>query len=465
MMRGDGVEFIDREEELKYLNEEYKRKGSSFVVIYGRRRIGKTRLIKEFIKDKNSVYFLATEEDEKSNRTFFQEILYEKFAIPLLAPGKDLNWYDLFYILSNISFKEKFVIAIDEFQYLVKKNKAITSVFQKVWDELLKDKNFFLILCGSSLSLMEKEVLSYSSPLYGRRTGQIKLKPIGFEDFKRVYSGATPDPVEIYSLVGGIPKYMELLSVEKDIYSTIERNFLNTSSFFFEEPYFLLGQEVKEIGTYFSLMKTIAMGNKKLGKIATIMGVAQHKLGYYLSRLVDIGLLEREVPVTERSLEKSKRGLYRIKDYFLDFWFKYIYPYRSYIEIGQTNFVIDVIRKTFRERHVSFVYEDICREKVTQMNMRGELPVRASRVGKWWDGEDEIDIVGVDSEDRVVFLGECKYTNSQVDVDLYYKLVERSKKLNVVERPLYVFFSLNGFTKEFIRKSREENNVLLFEGY
>ncbi|MCD6552240.1 ATP-binding protein [Thermotoga sp.] len=459
------MEFIDREKELEYLNEEYKRPGSSFVVIYGRRRIGKTRLIKEFMKDKNGVYFLATEEDEGTNRSCFQQILYEKLSVPLLAPGKNLSWYDLFYILRNMRSKEKFVVAIDEFQYLVRRNKAITSVFQKIWDELLKDDNFFLILCGSSLSLMEKEVLSYSSPLYGRRTGQIKLKPISFEDFKRVYNGTAPNPVEHYSLIGGVPKYMELLSVEGDIYRTIERNFLNTSSFFFEEPYFLLGQEVKEIGTYFSLMKAIAMGNRKLGKIATVMGVAQHKLSYYLSRLVDIGLLEREVPVTERSPEKSKSGLYRIKDYFLDFWFKYIYPYRSYIEIGQTGFVINVIKKTFRERHVSFVYEDICREKVVKMNSKGELPVLASKVGKWWKGEDEIDIVGVDSENRVVLLGECKYTGSQVDVDLYYKLVERSRRLNVVERPVYIFFSFGGFTKDFVQKAKENKSVFLFEGY
>jgi len=458
------MEFVDREEELKYLNEEYKRPGSAFIVIYGRRRIGKTRLIKEFMRDKNGVYFLATEEDEKDNLRFFQEILYEKLAIPLLAPGKNLTWYDLFYILKNTRFKEKFVVAIDEFQYLVRKNSSITSVFQKIWDELLKDENFFLILCGSSLSLMEKEVLSYSSPLYGRRTGQIKLKPISFEDFKKVYNESALNPVELYSLVGGVPKYMELLSVEGDIYRTIERNFLNTNSFFFEEPYFLLGQEVKEIGTYFSLMKTIAMGNRKLGKIATIMEVAQHKLSYYLSRLVDIDLLEREVPVTERSPEKSKSGLYRIKDYFLDFWFKYVYPYRSYIEIGQTGFVIDMVKKTFKEKHVSFVYEDICREKVLKMNLKGELPVVASRVGRWWNGKDEIDIVGVDAENRVVLLGECKYTGSQADVDLYYKLVEKSRKLNVIERPLYIFYSLSGFTKDFVRKAKEEN-VLLFEGY
>ncbi len=457
------MKFVNREKELEYLESEYRKPGSSFLVIYGRRRVGKTRLIKEFMRDKNGVYFLATEEGERENLASFQRILYEKFHMPLLSPEKSLDWYDIFYILKSISFEEKFIIAIDEFQYLVKRNEAIPSIFQKIWDELLKDGNFFLIICGSSLSLMEREILSYSSPLYGRRTGQIKLKPIGFEDFKKVYN--VLNPVELYSLVGGIPKYMELLSVKDDLYRTIEYNFLNTNSFFFEEPYFLLGREVKDIGTYFSLLKTIASGNRKLGKIATVMGVPQSKLSYYLNRLVEIDVLEREVPITEPSPQKSKRGIYRLKDQFLDFWFKYIYPYRSYIEIGQTGFVIDVIKRTLRERHVSFVYEDICREKVVRMNSEGKLPVQVTRVGKWWDGEDEIDIVGVDEKNEVVLLGECKYTSSRVGTELYRRLVEKAKKLNVSENPVYVFFSFKGFTEEFNRISRENENILIFEGY
>ncbi len=457
------MEFIDREKELAYLESEYDKPGSSFVVIYGRRRIGKTLLIKEFLKGKDGVYFLATEEPERINQANFQQLLYELFSIPIFSPAKVLGWYDLFYILSNMNFKKKFVIAIDEFQYLVKTNRAVTSVFQKIWDELLVNKNFFLILCGSSLSLMEKETLSHSSPLYGRRTGQMKLKPFGFSDFKRFFDSTSIDIVELYSLVGGVPKYIENLSLRKDVFETISTNFLNVNSFFFEEPYFLLSREVKEIGTYFSLMKTIAAGNRKLGKISSILGLEQNKLGYYLSKLEDIDLVQRETPVTESNPEKSKSGLYRIKDYFLDFWFKYIYPYRSYIEIGQAKFVEETIKKTFRERHVSFVYEDICRERLVEMNARNELPVKVSRIGRWWYREDEIDILGVDENDRIVLVGECKYTNDPVDVGLYYQLEQKSRKLKIEREPIYVFFSYAGFAKSFVQEMKTRKNVLLFE--
>ena len=463
------MKFVDRVDEMNFLEKEYNKKTSSFVVLYGRRRVGKTRLIKEFIKDKNSVYFLATEENEIENIKTFQNILYSKYKIPLLSNNKVLSWNDLFYIISTLDLTKKMVIVIDEFQYLLQSNKGFSSILQKVWDEYLKDKNIMLIISGSTLSMMKREVLSYSSPLYGRRTGQIHLKPIRFEYFKDFFENKDVDLIKLYSLTGGIPKYIEMLEVCGDIYDTIKENFLNVNSYFFEEPYFLLEKELKDIGSYFSLIKVIANGNNKLGKISANLGIKQTSLSYYLNNLIELDILKREVPVVEKNPQTSKRGLYKIKDKFLNFWFKFVYPYKSYIEIGNIDFVLNIIKKSFIERHVSFVYEDICREKLINLNLKNRLPIKLSKIGRWWEKDSEIDIVGIDDNNNPILFGVCKFTKSPIDLDVYYLLVEKTKKLlkneNMNLDSLYfVFFSYKGYTKSFIEKAKKGKNILIFEG-
>lgn len=461
------MKFVDRIDEIKFLEKEYKRKTSSFIVLYGRRRVGKTRLIKEFIKNKDSVYFLATEESEAENIKTFQNILYSKYKIPLLDNNKLLSWNDLFYIISTLKLEKKLIIVIDEFQYLLKSNKGFSSILQKSWDEYLKDKSIMLIISGSALSMIKREVLSYSSPLYGRRTGQMNLKPIKFKYFKEFFENKNIDLIKLYSLTGGIPKYVEILESKENIYDTIKENFLNVNSYLFEEPYFLLEKELKDIGSYFSIIKAIANGNNKLSKISTSLGIKQTSLSYYLNNLIELDILEREVPILEKNPQTSKKGIYKIKDNFLNFWFKFIYPYKSYIEIGNIDFVMNIIKKSFIERHVSFIYEDISKEKLIDLNLNDKLPVKLSKIGRWWDKNLEIDIVGVDRENKPILFGECKYTKKPVDLDVYYALVEKSKKLlkdNNQNNLYFAFFSYNGYTKNFIDKVKKEKNILIFEG-
>ncbi|MBZ4650451.1 ATP-binding protein [Thermosipho sp. (in: thermotogales)] len=461
------MKFVDRIDEIKFLEKEYKRKTSSFIVLYGRRRVGKTRLIKEFIKNKDSVYFLATEESEAENIKTFQNILYSKYKIPLLDNNKLLSWNDLFYIISTLKLEKKLIIVIDEFQYLLKSNKGFSSILQKSWDEYLKDKSIMLIISGSALSMIKREVLSYSSPLYGRRTSQMNLKPIKFKYFKEFFENKNIDLIKLYSLTGGIPKYVEILELKENIYDTIKENFLNVNSYLFEEPYFLLEKELKDIGSYFSIIKAIANGNNKLSKISTSLGIKQTSLSYYLNNLIELDILEREVPILEKNPQTSKKGIYKIKDNFLNFWFKFIYPYKSYIEIGNIDFVMNIIKKSFIERHVSFIYEDISKEKLIDLNLNDKLPVKLSKIGRWWDKNLEIDIVGVDRENKPILFGECKYTKKPVDLDVYYALVEKSKKLlkdNNQNNLYFAFFSYNGYTKNFIDKVKKEKNILIFEG-
>ncbi len=456
--------FVDRKEEMGLLQREYEKVGSSFIVVYGRRRIGKTRLIKEFLKSRRSIYFLATRENEYQQRKSFQDVVYRVVKSPILKPENVLNWEDIFRVAVS-SFPEKIVIVIDEFQNLVLSNPSFPSILQKIWDEILNEGNVMLILCGSVMSMMYETALSYSSPLYGRRTGQIKLGPIPFKYYMEFFERDVDEItlLSYYAVTGGVPKYIELVDLSKDVYEMIEENILDKNSFLFEEPFFLLERDLKESGSYFSILKTISFGNRKLSAISAKSGIRQQSLSYYLKVLSDMDIVKREVPVTERNPEKSKKGLYFIKDYFLDFWFKFVYPNLSFLEIGEINYVISIIKKEFEEKHVSFVYEDLCREKTRDLSAEGLFPVRFEKIGRWWNGSDEIDIVGVAGGKPVLF-GECKFTKKPVEPDVYYKLREKSSRLNENEERFFVIFSRSGFEEEFIQLSKSEKRLILIKG-
>ena len=331
--------FISRENELEYLNKEYNKKESSLIILYGRRRIGKTSLIKEFGKNKNMLYFLATEESETQNMKQLLDAYYRKSEYQGIVVSMQ-DWESIFkFIISNKS-EEKKIIVIDEFQYLGKTNPAFPSIFQKIWDNILKDENVMVILCGSLINMMESQTLNYSSPLYGRRNGQIKLKQISFKSYKEFFSKNITEKelIEKYAVTGGVPKYIESFKESNNILTEIKENIMNNQSYLYEEPYFLLQNEVSEVGSYFSIIKTIASGERKMGNIASKLSVNPTNLSKYLQTLINLDILEREVPITEENPEKSKKGRYSIKDNFISFWFQFIYPNKVFLEIGNASF-------------------------------------------------------------------------------------------------------------------------------
>ena len=424
--------------------------------------MGKTTLLQKFIDGKNALYFVATEESERSNLKQFQRISYEKTGLNILKPENELSWYDIFDVLS--SKNEKMIIVIDEYQYLTIGNKAISSVIQKIWDEMLSKRNVMLILCGSVISMMYSETLNYTSPLYGRRTVQINLKPLKFEDYRLFFENKrTEEIVEFYSVTGGVPRYVEIFDRKKSLKENMIEHILDKNGFLYEEPYFLLGKQFKEIGTYFSVLKTISSGSHKLSEIATKMGVGQNSLGYYLSALSKMDLIYRDVPVTERNPEKSKKGLYFIKDNFISFWFKFVYPNRSFLEIGNTEYTLKKIESDFIEKHVSFVYEKLCREYATKLASNGYFNGKITKIGRWWNKNTEIDIVGVDEESKAKLFGECKYTSKPVGLNIFFELLNKvEKNFKNVDDSEFVICSKSGFSRELIDYAKRNKNVYLF---
>ncbi|MGB9813726.1 MAG: ATP-binding protein [Thermovenabulum sp.] len=413
----------------------------SFVILYGRRRVGKTSLIKEFIKNKPAVYFLATEEIEEENMKNFQREITAYFNLELFKEVFLKSWEKIFQLIPET--KEKLVIVIDEFQYLAFTNKAIPSIFQKIWDEILNKKNIMLILCGSYVSMMENLTLSYSSPLFGRRTAQIKLSPLNFFEAKLLYNEEDNEKnILLYSITGGVPKYIEMFDFKNlDLFSAISENVLKKGSFLYEEAEFLLEKEVEKNITYFSILN----------------------ITKYLDTLQKLDILERVVPITEENPEKSKKGLYFIKDNFLNFWFKFVFPYKSYLEIEKVDYVLKKIQERFFENHVSFAFKDICRQFLLF-----KFPFILPKIGKWWDSDEEIDIVGINPEEKICLFGECKFNNNPLSLELFFKLKEKAKKVKINGKNNenykihYSLFSKSGFSKEFIEYAKENKNIYLF---
>lgn len=349
--------FVNRVQELKDLETEYAKKESSLIILYGRRRVGKTALISEFIKQKNALYFLATEENETQNRIAFKNMIAEYTNNNLLKNAVVDNWLLIIKEWLNFKTKDKKILIIDEFQYLGKANPAFPSIFQKIWDTMLKDSNIMVILCGSLITIMKSQTLNYGSPLYGRRTRQIKLKQIPFIYYNKFFPNKNrKELIEYYSVTGSIPKYIELFYDSSNIYKAIKNNILSKSSFLYDEPNFLLQREVSKVGSYFSLIKTIAFGNQKLSKIATSLELKQTSITKYLKTLTDLDILERKIPITEENPEKSKKRLYKIKDNFILFWFKFIYPNLSYIESGNEQIALKKIKNNLIDNHIFLVF-------------------------------------------------------------------------------------------------------------
>jgi len=458
--------FINRERELTALERQYAADGASFMVIYGRRRVGKTTLIREFIKNKPAFYFLAREENETVSMKRFAEELSYFTGQEYLRNASFERWQDLFDIFLKYDHEQKKLLIIDELPYMAEVNPAFPSILQWVWDTWFQDSNVMLVLCGSLIHMMEKYALNYSSALYGRRTGQIKLKQIDFMFYDKFYE-AMPysDLVELYAVTGGIPRYIELFDSKKDIFHEINRLILSTDGILYEEPEFLLRREIEEVGSYFSIIKSIASGNRKQVKISSDIGIKQTSLPKYLKTLIDLDILEREVPVTETNPEKSKTSLYQIKDNFLRFWFRFVYPERGRIELGQSDYVLERIKANFIDNHVAYIYEAVCCSELWRLAFAEKL--QFNKLGRWWNSKEEIDIVALDSTGKDIVFAECKYRTKPTDTDVFFNLL--GKKDQVLwnkegRNEKFVLFSIGGFTDRLLRLAEERDDLLLVGG-
>ena len=456
------MKFIDREGELNSLERFWKNEEEQLLVIYGKRRIGKTELIKQFIKDKLNIYFLVQKISERENLKMLGELIGEFYGDDILkAKGFD-NWQMFFEYLEK-HLKERVIVVIDEFPYLAEANKGISSIFQAGWDEHLKNTSVYLILCGSSIAMMESEVLAYKAPLYGRRTGQIFLQPFSFYEASEFYPSLSFDKrLELYTLAGGNPSYLEklnpLISVEENIIEQI----LAPGSPLYNEVEFILLEELREPRNYFTILRAIAFNKTRVSEIVNETGFEKSILHKYFFALEDLRIIQKEVPVTEKNPLKSRKGIYKLQDQFFKFWFKYILPNKSRIEEGNIDYVLENIRVDFNLL-VSENYEKVAREIVIK-NQNSFFKIET--IGRWWDKNEEIDIVALNEKENKILFGEVKWSNSAVGTNIYDDLKRKAKIVQWgtgQRREYFCLFSKSDFTEDMKEIAKRENVVLFHE--
>jgi hypothetical protein len=442
--------FIDRGDELKALSERHGGGAAEFVVIYGRRGVGKSELIEHFIRGKEGVRLLAREEAETIQLRRFSERLASFFGDEVLKKNPFSSWDAFFTYLAEKS-KERIVIALDEFPYLAGENPALPSIIQDYWDNRLKKTKIFLILCGSSISMMEKKVLGHKSPLYGRRTGQILLKPFSFKDAFRYLEKPIREAVEFYSVFGGMPAYLIQIDRGATLLKNIADKVLKKDAPLYRDVEFLLREELKEPRYYFSVLHSIAKGNTRIGEIMNDTGLKKGIVAKYLSVLCDLHLVKREVPVTE-SLLKSRRGIYVLRDNFFRFWFKYVYPHKEEVESGRQGEIIKEFEKALPQ-YVSSTFEEICREGLLEMEKRGKI-FHFTNLGKWWHKGEEIDLVGLNKDTGQILLAECKWSEKVDAVKVLEELKQKAPSIGWKNKrePHYAVFA-----KSFVKKVADQN--------
>ena len=456
-MKNQAGVFLDRERELSLLKDRYGGDRAEFVVIYGRRRIGKTELIDRFIKVcKNGVRLLAREESKTFQLSRFAEKLGEFFQDEFLKKTPFADWDGFFEYLSK-KVDRRTIVAIDEFPYLIKEDGALPSILQDHWDNKLKKSKIFLVLSGSSISMMESKVLGHRSPLYGRRTGQLLIKPLNFAHILD-YVGDLEKAIEFYSVFGGTPAYTMEIDPKRDIFANMAEKILREDSFICRDVEFVLRQELVEPRYYFSILLSIARGNHRIGLIVNDAGLSKSIVNKYLSVLSDLQLVYRAIPITESY--RSRRGLWFLSDNLFDFWFRFVNPYIDDIEQGRSAIVISDRIKPYFNEYIGRHFELIVQEFLGEMNVKSILPSRFTKIGKWWHKDKEIDTVALNEKTKEALFVECKWRDKVGAKKVLDELKEKASLVDWKRKARKEYYAI--FAKSFKEKIEEEN-VLLFD--
>lgn len=437
--------FIGRKEELNKLNEMYNSDTFEFAVIYGRRRVGKSTLINEFCKDKKSIYYMAVEADLESNIRGLSKAVMNYFL-----PGVSIEAYKyLENLLDYIDTKsdEKVILAIDEYPYIAEAYPAFSSLLQKHIDEKWKNGKIMLILCGSSMSFMEHQVLGYKSPLYGRRSAQFKIMPFHYSEIKGFnWPYSDEELAQIYGITGGIGEYLHAIDPCKSVKENIIALYMMPNGRMFEEPMNLLKQELRDPKMYHAILDAIASGCSTLNEIAQKAGEDSASCTYHLKSLIELGIVRKEVPVGAK--ETSRKTIYSISDTAFIFWYRFVYPSISMIMQYAGDLLYDQFVHDQLNSFMGIVFERMCLEYMQDRRTLMNAPFFYQQIGRWWGSDpvskraEEIDICAMNQENLLI--GECKWTSKEVSMQVLQDLIEQGTIFNQKNK-FYYLFSKNGF--------------------
>ena len=475
--------FIGREQELAFFEEKYSASGGQLIVLYGRRRIGKTEVLRRFCEGKPHVFYSCRELSDAKQLVAFSERLLKAGSPAAKYINTFSDWEAAFKgILELPTGNAKKLLVVDEFPYMCKGNVSIPSILQILWDELLKDQNVMIVLCGSAMSFIEKKILSEKKPLYGRTTGIYKMNELPFDDAIRFFPNySDEDKMLAYSILGGIPHYLRQFDPTLCLRENIIKNVLTKGCVLYSEVEFLIRQELREPALYNTVIEAIALGNTQLNDIYTKTQIDKSKISVYLKNLIELQILEREFSVLQGGKEQatSTRGLYRITDNFFRFWFSFVFPNLSDLETGDTEGVFAYAIFPQLNTFASPVFETVCRTFIRGKSRRGELPFRISKLGRWWGKlnkyipsdngkikltavDSEIDMVAVDAGSKHYLLGECKFRNAATDAADLQRLQEKTMIVKKGAAIYYALFSKSGFTKGLVAQAEGDESLVLF---
>lgn len=452
--------FIGRKNELNALNERYESKHFEFAVIYGRRRVGKTALIREFIKNKDCIFFTGVETNAKQNLQNLSNCIME-FKTDMPIGASFASFQAAFEYVFRLATHRRMILVIDEYPYVARASEGLGSVLQMLIDKNIETSKLFLILCGSSMSYMEDQVLAYKAPLYGRRTMQLKIQPFDFFEaigFLKKFKGY--DKALAYGMMGGIPQYLNQLNDSLSIEENIKNTYLNSSAFIFEEPGNLLKQELREPTNYNAVISAIASGASKMNDISGKVGKTTADCSGYIKNLMALDIIKKELPYGEKTNRKS---IYRLEDSMFRFWYRFIPENAFLIMRGATELAYSRIEAELLA-YMGEVFEDICKQYLWKLRFDDKCAVEFMEIGRWWGTnpitktQEEIDIMGV-NQDEALF-AECKWTNEKVDLGVLEKLIARSEFFRYKQKYFYVF-AKTGFTKGCIERAKRMENVTL----
>ncbi len=463
--------FIGREQELKFLNESYNSSHAEMVVVYGRRRVGKTELITKFCEDKPNIFYASKECSDGVQLQSFSKAIVSYASEQFKFVDNFRDWEQAFSALTDIKTDKKLVVVIDEFPYMVRNNKSIPSILQNLWDHMLKNTNIMLVLSGSSMSFIEDEILGYKNPLYGRTTRIYKLEPLPYTDAIKFFPNySDEDKVIAYSLLGGIPHYLQQFDPQKKVEENIKNTILRRGSILYNEVEFLLHEELREPSTYNTVIEAVALGNTEYKAILSKTLIEQRTLSVYIKNLTNLGILKKEKPLLSKPKENvgQNKGIYVLTDNFFRFWYAFCYPNISLLEKGSVELAWKMFIKDNLHNFASKAFENIAIEYLYIINERGGLPSVFTEFGRWWgkvtrtdeNGKkittsEEIDVL-CKAPNNIYILGECKFTNAPFDMGQLKRL---QNKLSLTGTVYYYLFSLSGFTSSVIETSKRENNV------
>lgn len=457
--------FVGREKELADLNELYRQEKFQLFVLYGRRRVGKTTLLNEFCKGKDFIFYSAEQSNNKLNLEKFSEIVFQHYGESTLAPFS--SWENALTFIDERQKDQRLILVFDEFPYLVKKNRALLSELQHLIDHRLQHGRLFLILCGSYMGFMEKEVLGSKSPLFGRRTAQLNMKPFDYRTSMRFMEKfSQEDRLKLYGAYGGTALYLQQIQPEKDFENNIKNTFLRVTAYLYEEPLLLLRQEVQEPGVYSAIIEAIAAGYTKANEISSKIGEECAKCLKYIHTLCELGILYKETPFGEK--ESSRKTIYGISDLMFRFWYRYVFGNRTLVETGAQEIIWKRRIETTYGDYMGIVFERICREYLLAQNVKGELPILFTMIGRWWGTDPatrsqvEIDLIAGEGDEYLIC--ECKWRNEKLDLSVLKKLQEKADVFKRKRKETwFMLFSKSGFTEAVLEAAKADSHILLVD--